>query len=455
MKNGTGTSPAAKLTVLSRAQLGTSPVFHSLSAQIPGFFRNVPCFGNVRIRDLRVESLSFQSEDGNRGSRIPPLGQIAATVYAKSMTPRQRIEAVYRGETPDRVPYMLDLSHWFYHRNRMPWDLSRSYDAPERELIEYHRAMGAGFYLPNLAAFYSVQYAEDVVATLVKSDDGRSITWRIETPRGTIERTRVWEDATYAWAMRRWGIRTEQDLRVLGCALAGRTFRPQWDRYQAWVDAIGEMGVVYVSLGYSGMGQLLNYWLGVEGVMYAVADWPNTVREVVDQINANQLNLVDLVAGSPARFVIMGDNFSSDVQPPHFFERWSRSYYEEAIRRLKAEGKFVAVHIDGKLRGALRMIRDAGAHCADAVTPVPMGDLTPQQCREEAGPDFILSGGVAPNLWLPHAELDDFKRAVLAWLELRKQSPRLIANAGDQVPPYAAEDRIEIMRDLVDAHGTY
>ena len=27
------------------------------------------------------------------------------------MTPRERILAVYNGQKPDRVPYMLDLSH--------------------------------------------------------------------------------------------------------------------------------------------------------------------------------------------------------------------------------------------------------------------------------------------------------------------------------------------------------
>ncbi|NUQ61243.1 MAG: hypothetical protein HUU20_02075 [Pirellulales bacterium] len=371
------------------------------------------------------------------------------------MTPRQRIQAVYRGETPDQVPFMLDLSHWFYHKNRMPWDLSRSYDVPEHALIDYHKSAGVGFYMPNLGSFYAVDYPDDIKASTLKSEDGREITWWLETPQGRIERTRVWEDATYSWAVKRWGVKTEQDLRVLGYALANRRYRPLWDRYQAWVDAVGEMGVVYVGLGYSAMGHLLNYWLGVEGVMYAAVDWPGTTRDVVDQINANQLNLVDLLAASPVEYVVMGDNFSSDVQPPHFFARWSRAYYEEAIRRLHAAGKFVAVHIDGKLRGALRMIRDAGADCADAVTPVPMGDLTPAECREEAGREFILSGGVAPNLWLPDTGLEAFREAALRWLDLRTKSPRLIANAGDQVPPYADEDRIKILRDLVDKYGTY
>ncbi len=371
------------------------------------------------------------------------------------MTLRERILAVYRGESPDVVPFMLDLSHWFYHRNGLPWDLSKAYDEPEHELIAYHRKVGAGFYMPNLGSFYEVQYPPDVKATVTRSPDGGEITWRFDTPLGSIERTRRWEQATYAWGIPDWGRRTAEDLRVFTYALKDRTYRPRWDRYHAWAEAVGDMGVVYLPLGYSAMGQLLNYWFGIEGTVYAIADWPEDVRQAIDQINANNLACIDLLASSPAEVIIMGDNFSSDVQPARFFHRWSGPFYVEAIRRLHAAGKRVAVHIDGRLRGALAMIRDAGADCADAVTPVPMGDLTAAQCREEAGPAFILSGGVSPDLWLPNASVARFKRAVTDWLDLRRQGSRLIAAAGDQVPPGAAEDRIEIMRDLVEEEGQY
>ena len=373
------------------------------------------------------------------------------------MTLRERILTVFRGGTPDVVPYMLDLSHWFYHRHRLPWDLSVAHEDVEDELLDYHRRVGAGFYLINLSPFWSCTYRDDVQFEIEKIDAGGApaITWRCRTPLGTIERTRVWEDATYAWAIARWGVETERDLRVLGHALGGRTFTFRGEKWRAWDAYVGDGGVVYASAGYSAMGQLLNLWMGIERVMYAVVDWPDTMHEVVDQINASNLCLIDALAGSPADIISMGDNFSSEVQPPHFFEQWSRAYYEEAIRRLHAAGKFVAVHIDGQLRGALRMIRDVGADCADAVTPTPMGDSTPGQCRDEAGPDFILSGGVSPDLWLPSADLDTFKAAVLDWLALGRVSPRLIAAAGDQVPPGAQEGRIEVMRDLVDEHGRY
>jgi hypothetical protein len=82
-------------------------------------------------------------------------------------------------------------------------------------------------------------------------------------------------------------------------------------------------------------------------------------------------------------------------------------------------------------------------------------DLTPEACREEAGPDFILSGGVSPDLWLPSAPLHRFKKAVMDWIALKRHSPRLIAGAGDQVPPGADEERIHIMRDLLEEYGRY
>jgi len=374
-----------------------------------------------------------------------------------AMTMRERILAVYRGETPDVVPYMLDLSHWFYHKNRIPWDLSVAYEKPEYELIGYHKQAGAGSYMPNLGAFYSAPHGDDVQSEVRKDyhDGVPEIVWRLTTPLGSIERRRMWEESSYSWAITRWGVQTEQDLRVLGHALGSRTYAPLWDRYQAWVDEVGDMGVVYLSAGYSAMGHILNYWLGVSGTAYAAADWPMTLREVVDQINDNNLKLIDLLAASPAEIIIMGDNFSSDIQSPRFFSRWSRPYYAEAIRRLHAAGKCVAVHIDGKLRGAIGMIRDAGADCGDAITPAPMGDLSPLECREEAGPRFILSGGVPPTLWLPEVPRAAFEKSVLDWLELKRYGPRLIANAGDQVPPHAAKERIEIMCELVERHGRY
>lgn len=310
--------------------------------------------------------------------------------------------------------------------------------------------------MPNMASFYEATSADDVTSRVDKVliDGVPEIIWRLETPIGSIERRRRWEQNTYAWGISRWGVSSEADLRVLGCALGSRRYTSNWEQWQQWDSCVGDMGVVYLSAGYSAMGYLLNYWMGIENTMYASIDMPQILQETVTHINNNQLEMIDLLCQSPAQIIIMGDNFSSDIQPPHFFERWSKPYYAEAIRRLHDAGKHVAVHIDGKLQGALTMFREIGADCADAVTPPPLGDLTPAACREEAG-DMVLSGGVSPELWLEQTPLEVFDSFAEQWLALKSLSPRLIANAGDQVPPGALESRIERLRRIVEVSGRY
>jgi len=374
-----------------------------------------------------------------------------------SMTERERMLAIYRGETPDRVPFFLDLSHWFYHKHKLPFDLSVAHLEPEWDLIEYHKKVGAGFYIPNLNSYYDAYFTDDVVATTTKEmiASGPEITWHIETPIGVIERKRAWEENSYSWNVSKWGIKTAQDLHVLGYALSRLRWKPAWERYAPWVEALGDLCVVYMSIGYSAMGHILGYWMGIEPTMYATVDMPDVLMDVVTEINDNLLNLVDMVCQGPAPVIVMGDNFSGDVQSPRFFKKWSEPYYAEAIRRVDAAGKYSAVHIDGRLKGILKCFSDLGASCADAVTPAPMGDLTPIQCREEAGPDMVLSGGLGPNLWLPEVTDEEFTHYLLEWLDIRKVSPRIVANAGDQVPPNALEHRIEMMRDLVEEHGRF
>ncbi len=371
------------------------------------------------------------------------------------MSIRERILSVFHGEKPDCIPFVLDLSHWYYHRYKKPWDLTMPYNIPDTGLIEIHKKFGAGFYVPILPVGWYPEYPSQVICKVWKEDfqGVPSIVWEYETSAGKIRRQRVWEEKSYSWPIHRWGVKTKEGLDVLQYVLTERKFIPDFESYTRWEDAVGEMGVVYMPFGYSAMGMLLNAWMGVERTIYAAYDMENRLKDFVDSVNENNLKLVDLLCESPAEIIMMGDNFSSDIQPPSFFEKWSKRFYVEAVKRFHLVGKKVAVHIDGRLRGALKMIAETDADCADAVIPFPSGDLTPEECRKESGENFILSGGVAPVLWLTENPVSEFKNAIIRWLETKKQSFRLMAAAGDQVPPGAEEERINLMREIVEEYG--
>lgn len=374
------------------------------------------------------------------------------------MTPRERILAVYNGEVPDRVPYMLDLSHYYLHKYNLPWDLCNGYPKPDTGLMDFTKKMGAAFYCPQQTHFWDVTLGEDVKSTAqTRVVDGvPEIVWRFETPVGSIERIRVWEQGSYSWAIKKWGVTDEKDLAVLAYAMSSRRYRAIPQNYKDWADYIGEDGLVYLNSGYSAMGYLLNYWMGVENTVYAAYDFEEELDDCVRRINDNNLQQIEMMASQfDAPVIIMGDNFSSDVQSPNFFARWSKDYYAKAYEIIHSYGKKVAVHVDGKLKGAIKMMKEIGVDCIDAVTPGSVGGCTPMQAREEAGHDLILSGGIPNELWYDYSELSDFEKAVTDWLALKEVSPALIMAAGDQVPPGAEESRILRLGELVAEYGNY
>ena len=200
----------------------------------------------------------------------------------------------------------------------------------------------------------------------------------------------------------------------------------------------------------------MNYWMGVENTIYASYDFEDELEECVQKINDNVLEQVKMMAAEfSAPVIIMGVNFSSDVQSPSFFSRWSKDFYAKAYEIIHENGKKVAVHVDGKLKGAIKMMKDIGVDCIDAVTPGSVGGCSPAEARAEAGNDLILSGGIPNELWYDYSPVEKFDEAVKAWLALKDVSPALIAAAGDQVPPGAEESRILRMTQLVEEYGYY
>ena len=95
----------------------------------------------------------------------------------------------------------------------------------------------------------------------------------------------------------------------------------------------------------------------------------------------------------------MGDNFSSDVQPPHFFAAWSRPFYVEAIRRLHAAGKYAGAHLDGNNRLIAAAVAGTALDFIESFTPPPDCDLPLADARR-AWPGKTTMANLPPSLHL-------------------------------------------------------
>jgi hypothetical protein len=367
------------------------------------------------------------------------------------MTERERLIMVLKGETPDRVPWFADLGHWFRSESGGQWDLFNISNCTG-EMADLHRETRAGLYI-EVGSLHEEYYDDNVVREREISGD-RAVE-RFRTPVGEISMERKWSPVSFSWDITRLMVNDLKDLEVLLYAVERRKFIPRHENWKVIEQTVGDVGLGFPNLGYTGLGSLMSYYMGVQKTIYALYENPEIIKRYIDIFNMKHLELVDLYCTSPAPHIIFTDNLSGDVQTPDIFREYSFNHYKAIAEHMHEAGKTVSTHIDGMIGGIIGIVAETGIDVADACTPAPTGDLTPQEIRKQAGDNMILMGGISPVMWLPSTSEREFISHVREWLDLRKINSRLVQSAGDQVPPGTEFKRIRLVYDIVEEHGKY
>ena len=106
-----------------------------------------------------------------------------------------------RAGTPDQVPLLLDLSHW-YKKNRNVFFNLAGFTEVEQGLVDLHRQVGAVCYC-EMGGFYSLSTDDPEVKLESRTEHGVFST-RITTPLGTIHEERVFNPASYSYGIRKY-----------------------------------------------------------------------------------------------------------------------------------------------------------------------------------------------------------------------------------------------------------
>ncbi len=367
------------------------------------------------------------------------------------MNERERLLAVLNHKTPDRVPWFADLGHWARSQWGKPWDLFAITNRTQ-EMIDLHKEVKAGWYI-EAGTLHQEVYEGGVKRE--RDIVGDKAIECFTTPIGDVRMERKWNPVSYSWDIVKLMVESIKDLKILTYAMERKRFIPQYENWDLIEQAAKDIGLGFPSVGYTGLGSLISYYMGIQNTVYALYDYPEQVQRYIHTYNNKHLELIDLYCKSPAPHILFGDNLSSDVQSPVLFTHYSFDHYKEIAHKLHDSGKTVSAHCDGRLNNIIGLVAKTGVDVADACTPAPGGDLSPKEIRRQAGNELVLFGGVSPNMWLPQTTEKDFIEHVKKWLDLRKESPRLVQSAGDQVPPGTSIARIKLMADIVEEYGRY
>lgn len=364
------------------------------------------------------------------------------------MTERERVLAVVNGQQPDKVPWFGDLAYWLpYAVDKGIIDASCAAEG----LQKLHRDLGVGFYLQGYFPFGGT--AENVDIT--RTRQGQNIITEWKTPVGALRQVEVELPESYTVAIREHMIKTIDDLRTYVYIEENTLYQPEYALAAQRKAEVGDNGVVLCYLPKSPYMELVALKAGIQTVVEMVCDDPEPFRACLDRLEACADRAAMLALHSPAEFLMIPENISSEVvgkTPYHaFVERYHRKWFE----KIREKGKVSLVHMDGTMRGLLREVAEAGADVMEALTPAPTGDIAPEQMHTWVPERTVLWGGIPGAYFTDQVSDAAFDEYVKRVLETWRSKPRYVLGVADQVPPYSSPERIMRVRTLVDRYGVY
>ena len=331
------------------------------------------------------------------------------------MTPRERLSAVYHGRLADRVPWAPIISQATL--TAYPDDIKA------KGITQFTRDIGGDVLYRG--STHTTRY--DGVET-VREVTGDRRTVECRTRLGTLREVhqgpRIME--------RR--VRTVADYDALRALYESQRFSLDEERYWQAERDVGDSGIVTASIGPTPVQQLLEFDMGVDGFAYNLADHPRETEELMALMHAKNLELYEVVAGSPAEYVMLYENTSTTMISPAIYERYSVEHVKGFVDAMHRRGKVAILHMCGKLNALLPLIKRTGPDAVDTLTPAPTGDVDFLEAVRLWGPKVTIHGVLDPSKWT-HRPIDEIERGIEELLapELLEH-PFVLCTAADGLP---------------------
>ena len=384
---------------------------------------------------------------------------------------RQRVFSILKGKTPDRLPWFADLSYWHFAMDRKGC-LEKRHKGFEG-VLNLHKELGVGFYLQGYEPYIPeyknckvTEIARDVGgyedftsiykgSKVIKSKNNNDIVREVSTPIGKIKERWKYVPKSFSWAPEEYFINSIEDLKVFKYWVENTNYKP--DYHQAFIvkATVGEQGCVLCYQPRSPLMQLIVLFAGITNTVNIMMDDRKLFDETLKVLQYKSDEAAEITLNSPAEFIMIPENLSSDIVGKNFFEEFLRPFEEKWNRKIKDKGKYSFIHMDGYLKGLLKEVSTTGFSVIEAMTPKPIGDLEVSEFSNYAEGNVIIWGGIPGAFFTPLVSDEEFEKFVLEVIKIMVSEPRYVLGLADQIPPDGIIERVKTVSDLVEKYGFY
>ena len=305
------------------------------------------------------------------------------------MNKKERIMAALKHKEVDRIPWTIykGMSQWgeaeFNLRNQ---GMTPLYQGFPITIVN----------LPNVEIEETQTYSPDI-----KGQSGRNIiTRKFKTSVGEVSSKYQFFNRNIPipgdWVLRNgsgidqeviswWDehpFKTEADYKVLEHIYSSIEFIDNSKEFSYTERIIGNEGFVMAYVGKSPFQIMLSEIMGIENCYFEYYGNPKKFRSLYELLYARTLEKYKIAADSPADVIWAPENMTGLATPPPIFEEFCLPFYKEASDILHKKGKIMVAHMDGSLKTIKELVNESGIDAIEAVTPLPMGDVSVEELRK-------------------------------------------------------------------------
>ena len=272
------------------------------------------------------------------------------------LSPRKRVEAILRGDMPDRVPLTM-------YESKIPQCATERQLRNEGLCIVY-RTMVFKTYSPNVET-----------RTEGFEIDGKPHVWTTFcTPVGALSELSRPAGFT-SWTVEK-RFKRPEDYKVLRFMVGDQHFVENYAAYARREEALGEDFILRAAIGLTPLHQIMIGWMGLETFAVEWAERRDEVLALYRAMVEKQRQIYPIVARSPASHANYGGNEVAEVMGLERFERYCVPLYEEAATELHRHGVLLGAHLDGNNRAWSHAVAASALDYVEALTPPPDCDLS-------------------------------------------------------------------------------
>ena len=360
----------------------------------------------------------------------------------EQMTARERLIAALHGEPVDYLPFSPFLAY--------VWE-SFPRAIQEAGQLTFHHRVGATPLWRGAPC--PVRAIPPQIETRT-SEEGLYTQTEIRTPVGTLRTTHRRSDVGNTSFLVEHPLKTEEDFKTQLWIEENTQFEVDLTPVEAHFAGNGREGL---SIGMliprlkSAFQSLVEHDAGTEELIYALADFPDTVEALWRTMVDNDVKAATMAAATGVYdYFLTWEDSGTQNYSPKMYTRYIASEIGQWCDILAANGQHYIQHACGHLKHLLAPMKASGVFAVESISPPPTGNIALRDARELVGDDFGIVGGIEPTLFLnlSLAELGPYVEQVITD---GRGGPFVLANS-DSCPPGVTVEKFKLVADIARQH---